>query len=51
MNNCKGCIERRLGCHSVCETYIKWKKNLDEVNKKKRTLSTYDWIASKRGRR
>lgn len=30
---CKGCEERRAGCHSVCEKYITYKKENDEYRK------------------
>lgn len=31
---CKGCENRVLGCHSVCEKYITFRKWLDNRNKK-----------------
>lgn len=31
---CKGCDEREIGCHSVCERYITWKAQRDEIKKK-----------------
>ena len=30
---CKGCDERVVGCHSVCERYITWKAQRDEIKK------------------
>lgn len=24
---CKDCPDRKVGCHSVCEKYIEWKKD------------------------
>ncbi len=30
---CKGCDERVIGCHSVCERYITWKAERDELKK------------------
>lgn len=30
---CKGCVERVVGCHSVCERYITWKAQRDEIKK------------------
>ena len=29
---CKGCTDRTITCHSVCNKYIDWKKNKDEEN-------------------
>ena len=33
---CKGCEERTEfgACHSTCEKYIEWKKQIDEYNRK-----------------
>lgn len=30
---CKGCEDRVIGCHSVCEKYITWKAERDELKK------------------
>lgn len=30
---CKGCEERAVGCHSVCDRYITWKAQRDEIKK------------------
>ena len=30
---CKGCEGRVIGCHSVCERYITWKAERDEIKK------------------
>lgn len=30
---CKGCEDRVIGCHSVCERYITWKAERDEIKK------------------
>lgn len=30
---CKGCEDRVIGCHSVCERYITWKAERDEMKK------------------
>lgn len=30
---CKGCEDRVIGCHSVCERYITWKAERDELKK------------------
>ena len=29
---CKKCTERHQGCHSSCELYITWRKDLDKKN-------------------
>ena len=31
---CKDCEVREIGCHSRCSGYIKWKKEMEEMNKK-----------------
>lgn len=28
---CKGCKERKVGCHASCEAYKEWKKNGIEI--------------------
>ncbi len=30
---CKGCNDRVVGCHSVCDRYITWKAQRDEIKK------------------
>jgi hypothetical protein len=30
-NPCKGCLDRRLGCHGVCRSYQDWKKEYTET--------------------
>ena len=30
---CKGCEDRVIGCHSVCERYNTWKAERDEIKK------------------
>lgn len=34
-NNCKGCTERHVGCHSTCKSYLKF---VEENNKEKAAL-------------
>lgn len=29
-SECKGCIDRHVGCHSTCERYKQWKKKQEE---------------------
>lgn len=36
MNCCYNCKERRVNCHSVCEKYLSFRKQLDAKNKKER---------------
>lgn len=33
---CKGCAERHEGCHSQCERYKAFRKELDDKNERKR---------------
>lgn len=35
-NGCYGCTERKVGCHSKCERYLKWKEEYDKKVKLKR---------------
>lgn len=35
-NGCYGCTERKVGCHSKCERYLKWKEEYDKKAKLKR---------------
>lgn len=32
---CKKCENRSLGCHSMCDKYLKFKKQRNELNDKK----------------
>ena len=32
-NSCKGCTERYQGCHSNCEKYKAFRKEIDEATK------------------
>ena len=34
--NCKGCENRRIGCHSVCKTYITAKSEYDSKVERER---------------
>lgn len=29
---CKGCVERRVGCHSECGLYAAWRRDMDAIN-------------------
>ena len=35
-NDCYGCEKRQVGCHSKCESYIQFKKELQEIKRRKR---------------
>ena len=32
---CYGCEERKVGCHSTCERYLKEKEELDSIREEK----------------
>ena len=32
---CYKCKDRKIGCHSTCQTYIKRRKELDKLNEEK----------------
>lgn len=34
--SCKDCKERYVGCHSHCEKYLEFRKQLDEYNQKEK---------------
>ena len=44
---CVECDERREGCHSACEDYISFKKELEEynriVNENRRKSGDFSW--------
>lgn len=35
-NPCKGCTERKMGCHIICQKYIAWRKERDKANEASR---------------
>lgn len=43
--SCKGCTERRVGCHATCEEYLNWKKERDarraDINKKRQDAALW----------
>ena len=47
---CKDCKERFVGCHSVCDHYINWKKEHDKIKEEeaRRTRLQMDLIHIKR---
>ena len=52
---CKDCEERRVGCHSDCEKYKKWRKAKDEQYKeeleKRRSDIEYEHYVKSRQRK
>ena len=58
-NNCKDCPNRTINCHSHCEDYLRYRKELDNYNEKKRnkhyeTCSPYwrdGWMFRRRKKR
>lgn len=41
-STCRNCKHRTVGCHSVCEDYISYRKKLDEYNKTIKLKKTED---------
>lgn len=37
--NCKGCTERKPGCHDHCETYKKYKEQNEEIRERRRSTN------------
>lgn len=35
-SGCRGCEKRRVGCHSGCETYAKFRERVDRINEARR---------------
>jgi len=35
-NDCYGCTKRQVGCHATCESYKKFREQVDEENRKMR---------------
>ena len=33
---CKGCVERKKGCHDVCEKYKNWKGLIEQVKSERK---------------
>ena len=53
-NPCKECVspKRYPGCHVVCEAYIKWKEEWDELKAKERKQKQMDdWARPERSKR
>lgn len=46
---CKNCPNRYIGCHDSCQNYITYKKQVEMINKKRRTGLYYrDYILDKK---
>ena len=39
---CKGCEDRVIGCHSVCERYITWKAERGEIKKELTKIAMHE---------
>ena len=39
---CKGCTKRTIGCHATCPDYISFKKEREEILRKKAELNDYE---------
>lgn len=57
-NTCKDCKDRKVGCHSKCEKYAEFKKELDrqvkanQINKYGQTSERWaNYIPRRKGRR
>ena len=49
---CKDCPDRKLGCHSICEKYIEYTKQNEEIRlKKARENNNYNDLLNMRIRR
>lgn len=50
-SSCKGCQERKLGCHSTCETYKAFRKKQDELNRKRQAMNEMNEMLKKTRRK
>lgn len=48
-NGCYNCEERYVGCHSICETYKKYKSRLEKI-KNKRQAERLRYASHKRSK-
>ena len=45
---CKGCADRKLGCHSSCEEYLEFRKAQDEINEQRKSKEAEEnWYSKK----
>lgn len=47
---CKGCVERFIGCHIVCEGYADYKDKATRYNAGVKKKSLYYYIINKKGK-
>ena len=46
---CKNCTKRNLGCHESCQDYNTYKKDMETINRKRRTELYYrDYILDRK---
>lgn len=52
---CKDCPDRKVGCHSTCQRYLDFRKEVDRVNKikfkeeeQRRLIAEHNFALSKR---
>lgn len=43
-NNCYKCDKREIGCHLNCENYIKYRKELDVINNRRKYIKFIEQI-------
>ena len=42
---CRGCKFREVACHGKCESYLAYRKRLDEQNKERyKEIDTYSYV-------
>ena len=41
---CKGCNERFTACHDKCDKYKEWKRDLDELNKRRKEYENKPFV-------
>ena len=44
MSPCKGCTERHEVCWGKCEKYKTWKRDLDELNKRRKEYENKPFV-------
>jgi hypothetical protein len=42
-SNCKGCERREVGCHIDCPDYIRFRKEVDELNEARKRIHTQEF--------
>jgi hypothetical protein len=52
---CKNCPNRKVGCHSTCQKYLDFRKEVDKINKikfaekeQRRLIAEHNFALSKR---